>query len=115
MKEICIADKKVGNNNPCYIIAEAGSNHNGDFEIVKKLIDVLNSLVDKGNSVVVIEHNPDVIKSADYIIDLGPDGGENGGEIVAAGLPEEISENPRSYTGEILKSFFKGKKKCLVQ
>ena len=85
------------------------------FHDVKKLIDVLNSLVDKGNSVVVIEHNPDVIKSADYIIDLGPEGGDMGGEIVVAGTPEEISENPNSYTGEILKPFFKGKKKCLVQ
>ena len=85
------------------------------FHDVKKLIDVLNSLVDKGNSVVVIEHNPDVIKSADYIFDLGPEGGDMGGEIVVAGTPEEISENPNSYTGEILKPFFKGKKKCLVQ
>jgi len=85
------------------------------FHDVKKLIDVLNSLVDKGNSVVVIEHNPDVIKSADYIIDLGPEGGDMGGEIVGAGTPEEISEDPKSYTGEILKPFFKGKKKCLVQ
>jgi len=84
------------------------------FHDVKKLIDVLNSLVDKGNSVVVIEHNPDVIKSADYIIDLGPEGGDMGGEIVAAGTPEEISDNPKSYTGEILKPLFKGKKKCLV-
>jgi excinuclease ABC subunit A len=85
------------------------------FHDVKKLIDVLNSLVDKGNSVVVIEHNPDVIKSADYIIDLGPEGGDMGGEIVAMGIPEEISDNPKSYTGEILKPLFKGKKKCLVQ
>ena len=84
------------------------------FHDVKKLIDVLNSLVDKGNSVVVIEHNPDVIKSADHIIDLGPEGGDLGGEIVASGTPEEVSENSSSYTGEILKPFFKGKEKCLT-
>ena len=85
------------------------------FHDVKKLIDVLNSLVDKGNTVVVIEHNPDVIKSADHIIDLGPNGGDLGGEIVADGTPEEVAENPGSYTGEILKPFFKGRKKCLAQ
>ncbi len=85
------------------------------FHDVKKLIDVLNNLVDKGNSVVVIEHNPDVIKSADFIIDLGPEGGDLGGEVVATGTPEEVSRIPRSYTGEILKPFFKGNKKCLIQ
>ena len=80
------------------------------FHDVKKLIDVLNNLVDKGNSVVVIEHNVEVIKSADYIIDLGPEGGDLGGEIVATGTPEEVAENPKSYTGEILKPIFsKGK------
>jgi len=79
------------------------------FHDVKKLIDVLNSLVDKGNSVVVIEHNPDVIKSADHIIDLGPEGGDLGGEIVAKGSPEEITKNKQSYTGEILKSMIKEK------
>jgi excinuclease ABC subunit A len=80
------------------------------FHDVKKLIDVLNNLVDKGNSVVVIEHNIEVIKSADYIIDLGPEGGDLGGEIVATGTPEEVAENPKSYTGEILKPIFsKGK------
>ncbi len=84
------------------------------FHDVRKLIDVLNSLVDKGNTVVVIEHNPDVIKSADYIIDLGPEGGDLGGEIVATGKPEEIVNNGRSYTGDILKPLLKGKKKCLI-
>jgi len=85
------------------------------FHDVKKLIDVLNDLVDKGNSVVVIEHNPDVIKSADYIIDLGPEGGDLGGKVVATGSPEEIAYSKESYTGDILKPFFKGKEKCLVQ
>jgi excinuclease ABC subunit A len=73
------------------------------FHDVKKLIDVLNNLVEKGNSIVVIEHNVEVIKSADYIIDLGPEGGDLGGEIVAFGTPEEVAKNKRSYTGEILR------------
>lgn len=72
------------------------------FEDVKKLIKVLNDLVDKGNTISVIEHNLDVIKSADYVIDLGPDGGELGGEIIATGTPEEIAKNKRSYTGQFL-------------
>lgn len=70
---------------------------------VHKLIDVLSALVDAGNSVVVIEHNLDVIKTADYIIDLGPDGGNRGGEIIAQGTPEEVAACERSYTGEYLK------------
>lgn len=76
------------------------------FDDVKKLISVLNELVDKGNTVVVIEHNLDVIKSADYIIDLGPDGGNDGGRIVAAGTPEEVAQVPESHTGRFLKSRF---------
>lgn len=82
------------------------------FHDVKKLIDVLNDLVDKGNTVVVIEHNLEVIKSADYLIDLGPEGGDLGGEVVACGTPEEVSQNKRSYTGEILRPIFflKGRK-----
>ncbi len=75
------------------------------FHDVKKLIAVLNNLVDKGNSVVVIEHNLDVIKSADYVIDLGPHGGDLGGEIVAQGTPEEVSRNKKSYTGAYLKKY----------
>ena len=70
---------------------------------VHKLIEVLQRLVDNGNSVVVIEHNLDVIKTADHIIDLGPDGGDEGGYIVAEGTPEEVSKNPKSYTGQYLK------------
>jgi len=72
------------------------------FHDVKKLIKVLNDLVDKGNTVVVIEHNLDVIKSADYIIDLGPEGGDDGGRVVACGTPEEVAANEKSYTGEFL-------------
>ena len=73
------------------------------FEDVKVLLDVLNRLVDKGNSVLVIEHNMEVIKVADYIIDLGPEGGERGGTIVCEGTPEDIIENKRSYTAKYLK------------
>jgi len=73
------------------------------FHDVKKLIAVLNQLVDKGNTVVVIEHNLDVIKSADHIIDLGPDGGDEGGSVVATGTPEEVASNRKSYTGLFLK------------
>lgn len=74
---------------------------------VKKLIGVLQRLVDAGNSIVVIEHNLDVIKTADYIIDLGPEGGDGGGEIVAVGTPEEVAKNEKSYTGQYLNKVLK--------
>ena len=70
---------------------------------VQKLLDILSRLCDSGNSVVVIEHNLDVIKSADYIIDLGPEGGDGGGTVVATGTPEEVAACEKSYTGEFLK------------
>lgn len=73
------------------------------FADLEKLLIVLRNLVNRGNTIIVIEHNLDVIKSADYIIDLGPDGGEKGGEVVAIGTPQEIAQNPRSYTGQFLK------------
>jgi excinuclease ABC subunit A len=73
------------------------------FEDVKVLLDVLNRLVDKGNTVIVIEHNLDVIKMADHIIDMGPEGGAKGGEIICTGTPEEVAGNKRSYTAEYLK------------
>ena len=73
------------------------------FADVEKLLDVLHELVDQGNTVVVIEHNLEVIKTADWIIDLGPEGGDGGGEIVAAGTPEQIARDKRSYTGAFLK------------
>ncbi len=73
------------------------------FDDVKKLIDILQRLTENGNTVVVIEHNLDVIKSADYIIDIGPEGGARGGTIVAEGTPEDIARNKKSYTGEFLK------------
>ena len=72
---------------------------------IQKLLKVLNQLVDVGNTVIVIEHNMDVIKTADHIIDLGPGGGDDGGEVVAFGPPEEIAGCPYSYTGEFLKKF----------
>ena len=70
---------------------------------VHRLVKVLDKLVDAGNTVIVIEHNLDVIKRADYIIDLGPEGGSGGGRIVATGTPEEVAENPNSFTGQYLK------------
>ena len=73
------------------------------FADIQRLLDVLNWLTERGNTVIVIEHNMEVIKSADYIIDLGPEGGENGGEVVGCGTPEELIQNPASYTGKYLK------------
>ena len=70
-----------------------------------KLLEVLGNLVDRGNTVLVIEHNMDVIKAADYIIDLGPEGGDRGGSVVAAGTPEEISREKNSYTGQFLRKY----------
>lgn len=80
------------------------------FEDVKKLITVLDRLVEKGNTVIVIEHNLDVIKSVDYIIDLGPEGGDKGGKIVSTGTPEEIAKDKNSYTGKWLAKMLKKKK-----
>jgi len=74
---------------------------------VHKLIEVLQRLVDEGNTVLIIEHNLDIIKVADYIIDLGPEGGDAGGEVIASGQPSEICSSPQSYTGEYLKSYIK--------
>ncbi|WP_374405159.1 excinuclease ABC subunit UvrA [Pelagerythrobacter sp.] len=81
------------------------------FEDVRKLLEVLHRLVDQGNSVVVIEHNLDVIKTADHILDLGPDGGVRGGEVVAEGTPEEVAATPASYTGQYLKPMLGNAKK----
>jgi excinuclease ABC subunit A len=78
------------------------------FHDVKKLLEVLHELVDNGNTVVVIEHNLEVIKTADWIVDLGPEGGDGGGEIVATGTPEDVAKVTRSYTGQYLKPLLKG-------
>jgi len=76
------------------------------FADTHKLLDVLNKLVDQGNTVVIIEHNLDVIKSADYVIDLGPEGGAAGGRIVAQGTPEAVAKNRESFTGRFLAEIF---------
>lgn len=77
------------------------------YEDVKKLIEILQKLVDNGNTVVVIEHNLDLIKSADYIIDIGPEGGDKGGQVIAKGTPEDIAMNDKSHTGKYLKKHLK--------
>ncbi len=80
------------------------------FEDVRKLLEVLHELVDQGNSVIVIEHNLDVIKTADWLIDIGPEGGDGGGQIVATGTPEEVADVPASHTGHYLKPMLSAKK-----
>jgi len=77
------------------------------FADVQKLLEVLNRLVKLGNTIIIIEHNMDVIKNSDWIIDLGPEGGDGGGTIVATGTPEQVAQNPRSYTGQYLKRILK--------
>ena len=91
---------KRGTGRTLYILDEPTTGLH--FDDVKKLLDVLNKLADQGNTVVVIEHNLDVIKTADHLIDLGPDGGEAGGSIVAQGSPEEVAAHRASYTGQVL-------------
>src|SRR5438270_9585684 len=73
------------------------------FADVERLLHVLNRLVDSGNTVLVIEHNLDIIKSADWLVDLGPEGGDAGGEVIAEGAPEDVAENLRSFTGQYLR------------
>jgi excinuclease ABC subunit A len=80
------------------------------FDDVRKLLDVLHRLTDLGNTVIIIEHNLDVIRNADWIIDLGPEGGEEGGRLVAQGTPEQIARIKKSYTGQALAAFFNGRK-----
>ena len=72
------------------------------FEDIRILLRVLQKLVDRGNTVIIIEHNLDVIKSSDWVIDLGPEGGDDGGEVIAIGTPEQIIKNTQSYTGKFL-------------
>ncbi|WP_300058177.1 excinuclease ABC subunit UvrA [uncultured Roseobacter sp.] len=85
------------------------------FEDVRKLLEVLHELVDQGNSVIVIEHNLDVVKTADHIIDIGPEGGDGGGQIVATGTPEEVSEVAESYTGKYLKPMLSHAKRVAAE
>ncbi len=94
---------KIGTGKTLYILDEPTVGLH--FDDVKKLIHVLQTLVDKGNTIIVIEHNMDVIKVADWVIDLGPEGGEKGGRIIFEGTPEEIYKNTESYTGEFLRKY----------
>jgi len=91
---------KIGTGKTLYILDEPTTGLH--FEDIRMLLNVLNKLVEKGNTVVVIEHNLDVIKTADWVIDLGPEGGESGGEIVAEGTPEAVARVARSFTGQFL-------------
>jgi excinuclease ABC subunit A len=96
---------KIGTGNTLYILDEPTTGlHPVDIRL---LLDVLHALVDKGNSVLVIEHNLDVIKTADWVIDLGPEGGNRGGEILCVGTPEDIAKHKTSYTGQFLKKMLK--------
>ena len=79
------------------------------FADVHKLVEILHRLTEGGNTVVVIEHNLDVIKTADHIIDIGPEGGDGGGQVIARGTPEEVVENPLSYTGQYIKKMLEKK------
>ena len=92
---------KKATGNTLYILDEPTTGLH--FIDIQKLLEVLGDLVDAGNTVIVIEHNLDIIKSADYIIDLGPESGNDGGEVVASGTPEEIAANKKSHTGRFLK------------
>ena len=96
--------KETGNT--LYILDEPTTGLH--FEDIRILLEVLNRLVDRGNTVIVIEHNLDVVKAADYIIDIGPEGGRGGGQVIATGTPEEVSENLQSHTGKFLKMELKG-------
>jgi excinuclease ABC subunit A len=82
------------------------------FEDIRRLLGVLSSLVDKGNTVLVIEHNLDVIKTSDWIIDMGPEGGSRGGTVIAEGTPEEIAAHPDSYTGQFLAPLLAGTRRA---
>jgi excinuclease ABC subunit A len=79
------------------------------FADVQRLLTVLQKLVDMGNTILVIEHNLDVIKSADWVVDLGPEGGDKGGALVASGTPEDVAKVASSFTGQFLKKMLKGK------
>jgi excinuclease ABC subunit A len=96
---------KRGTGRTLYILDEPTTGLH--FEDIRKLLDVLNRLVDQGNTVIVIEHNLDVIKSSDWIIDLGPEGGDGGGQIVAQGTPEDVAAIKSSCTGKFLKEMLK--------
>ena len=96
---------KKSKQNTLYILDEPTTGLH--FEDINKLLGVLDRLVQNGATCVIIEHNLDLIKNADYIIDLGPEGGAGGGEIIATGTPAQVSQNPNSFTGQFLRPFFK--------
>ena len=103
---------KRGTGRTLYILDEPTTGLH--FEDVRKLLDVLNRLVDQGNTIVVIEHNLDVVKSADWIIDLGPEGGDGGGRVVAQGPPEQVAATRGSHTGTFLAELFKSRRPRLA-
>jgi len=99
--KVCLELGKKGTGRTLYVLDEPTTGLHLDD--INKLLEVLGRLVEAGNTVIVIEHNLDVVKTADHIIDLGPDGGDYGGNIIAAGKPEDVAKNPKSYTGQYLK------------
>ncbi len=92
---------KISNVRTLYVLDEPTTGLH--FEDIKMLLNVLQRLVERGNTVIVIEHNLEIIKTSDWVIDLGPEGGVNGGQVLATGTPEEISEAKQSFTGQFLK------------
>jgi len=95
-----------GQGNALYILDEPTTGLH--FEDIQKLLHVLRKLVDQGNTVIIIEHHPDVVKTADYVLDLGPEGGDAGGRIVASGTPEEVSQSKESHTAVYLRKALAG-------
>ncbi len=112
MKLAAELQKKADGKN-FYILDEPTTGLHTDD--IKRLLDVLHRLVDNGNTVLIIEHNLDVIKTADYLIDLGPEGGEGGGQVVATGTPEEIAQVKESYTGQYLGPILQRDKKRMAE
>ena len=103
---------KVATGRTLYILDEPTTGLH--FADIEKLLEVLQRLVDTGNTVLVIEHNLDVIKQADWVVDLGPEGGEEGGELIAAGTPEEIAGVEESYTGQFLRGVLAGREQAVA-
>ena len=106
--ELC----KVSTGRTLYILDEPTTGLH--FADIEKLLETLQRLVDGGNTMLVIEHNLDVIKQADYLVDLGPEGGEAGGEVVAVGTPEEVAQVPESYTGQFLRPLLRAQRRRRV-
>jgi excinuclease ABC subunit A len=96
---------RIATGNTIYFLDEPTTGLH--FSDIQRLLDVLHRLVDAGNTVIIIEHNLDVVKTADWIIDLGPEGGDKGGYIVAEGTPEEVAKKKESYTGKYLREMIK--------